>query len=404
MTPPKRIGATAAIAAAVFLFGMVATLPFRGVHSTSGVQLADKTDKSAHNVDDYTGSRSSVEGNGNISGPGRSDLASALELRFGSYDEYLDRICPRLTVAEEDNLIESSDDAKTLIGLLFAGSKRPVLLLKEALRREPNNPLVHYAILARRFPEFDHLQSALILAKLAPDYSTPLYAAALEALNSANREDAMSYLAKAAERSESSAFRTEALEAAINSFQLAGRSEDDARTRVLLQNNGQWEAVVLGDLRDALGIIGPDRKTLWGSDVATTTLLDASQKILNSPGFDLASYHAALADLTDYLEAIVEAQASRFDNYMSMPPAKWLDYAKAQDAELRPVLMFAHDKAGVYERLDKSQRVELIKRISQEGELPAFLWAYQTRPDIFRSAEFRPRTAHPRFWARYVSQ
>ena len=121
-------------------------------------------------------------------------------MRFDLYDSYLDKLCPSLTEAEEDRLLAvSGRDVKVLMGLVFAYSARSRQWLKEALLKAPDEPLVHYAILSKVWPEFDHLHSALKLAKLTPNDAAPLHAAADELLKRGDRASAMTYLTKAAE-------------------------------------------------------------------------------------------------------------------------------------------------------------------------------------------------------------
>lgn len=402
MTPARIAIGIGAIVAVILLFGKVVASNFRGADTALSARSADKfLTTRLGNATDHLSFERDVDSSTQHT---LDSSVSAQVIRLDLYNEFLDRLCPRLTTAEEDALI-GSGDAQTLVGLTYAGSERPEMLLKEALRRDPHSPLVHYAILAHPYPGFDRLKSALELAKLAPLDAAPLYAAALEAFNRGDRESTISYLTEAAQRTEFSSFQAAARDAAIYAFQLAGRSQDDARTRVLLQNNGEWEVATLGHLREGLGIIGPDGQTLWGSDYATALLLDASQKSLDAPGLDLLTYQTALVDGTDYLRAIERMQASdRFNDYLSVPVPEWLSQLEAKNVELKPILLFSRDKAGVYQRLEDSQKVELIDRIAREGELAAFLWAYQTRPDIFRSSDFRPQGAHPLFWNRYVNR
>ena len=138
-------------------------------------------------------------------------------MRFDLYDSYLDKLCPSLTEAEEDRLLAvSGRDVKVLMGLVFAGSARSRQWLKEALLKAPDDPLVHYAILSKVWPEFDHLHSALELARLTPNDAAPLHAAAAELLKRGDRAAAMTYLTKAAELDQLSSLSREALDTAIN--------------------------------------------------------------------------------------------------------------------------------------------------------------------------------------------
>ncbi len=321
---------------------------------------------------------------------------------FDYYDSYLNQLCPSLTEAEEDRLLTSSGrSAKVLMGLFFADldSARAKQWLREALLKAPNDPLVHYAVLSKAWPEFDRLHSALELAKLAPNDAAPLHAAALESLNRGDRAAAIAYLTQAAERSDFSSLSKDALDAAIASYQSVGRTESEARTRVLLQGGSQWEGVAGWDLNEQLKILGPDGTTLWGSDEVTSLLINAHQKALSAPYADLITYTGARMDEINFFAAIAADPSDRLAQYLPAPASELLANAKAGLAAVDGIAVFFCDKPGIYQRLDEQQRIELINRIYQDGEVSAYRWAYQTRPDIFRSPDFVPQGMWPGTWA-----
>lgn len=317
-------------------------------------------------------------------------------IRIGGYPDYLDKVCPRLTEGEEDRVVtEAGYDSRVLIGLVFAQSPRTQQWLREALLRDPENPLVHYAILARSDisksdPNFDRLRSALDLARLSPDDAAPMCAAALEAFRRGDRATAISYLKQAEQREQFSSLHEAALQSAIDVYRSAGRPESDARGRVLLQSNGQWEAATISQLSEALGVMAPDQQTLWAPGEITALVINAHQKAVNAAGFDLATYVSARTGELNYLESLVKDPTQRLSGASSASLPEMLAEARAEYDELRPFIYFAQDKAGIYARLDEQQKSEMIDRIGKEGEISAFRWASQVRPDIFSSPSFVP--------------
>ncbi len=78
--------------------------------------------------------------------------------------------------------------------------------------------------------------------------------------------------------------------------------------------------------------------------------------------------------------------------------------AQAGLAQVDGIGFFAHDKPGIYYRLDEQQKSELINRIYRDGEVSAYVWAYKTRPDIFRSPEFVPQGVPPEGWVQILKR
>ena len=142
----------------------------------------------------------------------------------------------------------------------------------------------------------------------------------------------------------------------------------------------------------------------FGSDNVTALIIDAEQKALNAPGIDLATYDSVYINLTDYLRVIAASPAPRLEKQLYAPADELLARISDEYKEIKPIMFFSQDKPGIYERLDEGQRLELIDRISREGEVAAFLWAFQMRPDIFRSADFIPRSVTENYWSNYVNR
>ena len=335
----------------------------------------------------------------------RSQGEQNIGVTFDRYGPYLNKLCALLTEAEEDRLLAASGrDEKVLIGLVFAHSARAKQWLKEALLKAPDDPLVHYAVLSRAWTEFDHLHSALELAKLTPDDAAPLHVAALESLKLGDRTAAIAYLTNAAERSQFSSLFREAIDTAVDVYRQAGRPESDATARMLLQENGQWESVAAWNLNERLKILGPDGRTLWGSDEITSLLINAHQQALASPYSDIGTYTGAREDEIRFLRAIAASPIERLSQYLPVPASEMLANSQAELAKVDGIAFFAHDKPGIYQRLDQQEKSELINRIYQDGEVSAFRWAYQTRPDIFRSPDFVPQGVWPGFWTQMLKQ
>jgi tetratricopeptide (TPR) repeat protein len=330
-------------------------------------------------------------------GPGKQSNGRSL-FQIGLYDRYLDEICPRLSAEEEDRLVaESGGDPNVLVGLVFSGSKRGEKWLREALQKAPENPLVHYAILSKVYPGFDRLQSALALAKLAPQDATPLQAAAFELLKKGDQEGAIAALRESAGRDRSSTLYSKAVESAVDTFKLAGRSGDDARVRMFLDGPGRFEGVTLLKLGQDLGLYKASRvEDVSGKEEVAALMLDAFQKGIYSKGLDLRAYTEYRMNELQYLRAFLRtgantADRSSIEKYFTSPLSEMYSRAKAECDEVSDLMLFSADKPGIYKRLNPKEKTELIERIAKDGETSAFLWAYQTRRDIFRSPNFVPR-------------
>jgi hypothetical protein len=330
----------------------------------------------------------------------------------GLYNLYLNQLCAPLTAAEEDKLIaESGGDPNVLLALVFARSPRSEQWLREALRKAPENPLVHYAVLSKTYPGFDRLRSALELARLAPQDASPLHAAALQSLRRGDREGAIAYLRDAAGREQFSTLFGTAREAAVDAYQLAGRAENDARARVLLEGVPRFEGVTISQLERELGLISSvnARPSLTGKEELGALVLDGYQKALYSQGLDLNAYHAARGMETEYLRAFLYTASTVSDRaiaeqYFPAPISEMFKEAQTEWNEAFPMLVFSQDRPGIYQRLNGGEKAELINRIVRDGELSAYRWAYQARPDIFRSPNFVPQGVLPETWKGFVTQ
>lgn len=195
-------------------------------------------------------------------------------IRLGLYTPYLEKLCPRPTLDEEERIVaESGRDPHVMLGLVFAYSPRAERWLREAFRAAPEDPLVHYGILSRNDPGYDRLQSALALAKAAPEDAAPLHAAALESLIRGDRSSAIAYLKEAAQLEQLSSFYQSALGAAIDVYQRAGRPEDEARVRIFLESTGRWESVTQLMLEQRLGVRVNSEVQLQGNEEVAPLLL-----------------------------------------------------------------------------------------------------------------------------------
>ncbi len=320
---------------------------------------------------------------------------------MANYASYLEGLCARLSEAEEDRLLaESGNDVRVLLGLVFANSPRSLQWLKKALLNAPDDPLVHSAILQKDYPGFDRLHSALELARLAPQDASPLYLLALESLKSGDRENGDKYLRDAFHREELSSYKAEARQLAIDNYVQAGRPKGDARARVALENNGSdSEGAILSELAAGLKVVGPDRTTLWGSDERVAMLIDAEQKLRFSAHSDLMASGGALMGEAYLLDKISEAPIERLGKYLPAPASEMLANAKAELAIMKDIMWFGNDKPAIYQRLQPEERIELIDRFYRDGEVSAYKWAYQTRPDIFKSPDFPPSDRTKENWA-----
>lgn len=253
------------------------------------------------------------------------------------------------------------------------------------------------------------MHSALELARVTPQDAAPLHAAALESLIRGDRVTAISYLQDATQRDQFSSFHQSALQAAIEVYQLAGRPENDAQARVFLESTARWDSSTAYFLEQQLGLIENYSIQSLGHENVAPLLLDAHQKAISSPDLDLHSYLQARGGEIDYLRGFLRGDfqkqtPSSGSQYLSAPASDMLTAAESEMKELRPILYFYLDKPGIYQRLDDGQRTELIQRIGRDGEMSAFQWAYQTRPDIFHSADFVPQGLPRAGWVEFVQQ
>ena len=118
-----------------------------------------------------------------------------------------------------------------------------------------------------------------------------------------------------------------------------------------------------------------------------------------------ASRGAEIAYLRAFLQSDFEASVpSSATQYLSAPASDMLTTALSEFKDELPVLYFYLDKPGVYQRLDDGEKSELISRISRDGEISAFKWAYNIRPDIFHSADFVPQGVPREQWIEFTQQ
>jgi hypothetical protein len=148
---------------------------------------------------------------------------------------------------------------------------------------------------------------------------------------------------------------------------------------------------------------------IGGNEEVVARILDATQKAVYAEGSALQSYTVARGLEFDYLRAFLR-NAVEGDNpsvaqrYFPEAISKTLAKAQLEWDELRPILYFSQDKPGVYQRLDEGHKAELITRIQREGEIAAFIWAREVRPDIFRSAQFKPQGFARSTWIETINR
>ena len=321
---------------------------------------------------------------------------------FVSYKSYLNKLCPPLSEAEEERLArESGDDVRVLLGFVFENSPRSIRWLEKALKKAPNDPLVLYTVYHKEYPGADQIHAAKELARLAPKDASPLYFLALESLKKGDRASADQYLQDASQREWFSSFTPEARQLAIDNYVMAGRSEADARARVALEDYGHGrERDIVGKLSSQLNLLGPDGVTIWASPENTAMLLDAREKMIRySSGTDLTTYSGTLLAEIAYLRGIAAEPTGRTGEYLTAPASEILANVKAESDSMMGVTWFGGDKPGIYQRLQPEEQIELIDRFYRDGEISAFQWAYNTRPDIFNSPSFAPLGQSPENWA-----
>lgn len=334
-------------------------------------------------------------------------------INFGTYESYLNSLCRRLTPAEEDVILANSNrDPRVLLGLALAGSSRADQFLREALEKDPENPLIHYSILRRVDPGFDRLASAQKLVSLVPNDGELWYAAAAVALDAGNRTMAIDYLRKAATQPEFASMQSAELATRIEAYQWGGSTEEMARTRALLechQSTGDMALVKLQEylLSEDLGFAGPFEMS-QGKEEMAALLLSGAQKAAKAKDLSLDSYYGTLGMEMEILRSFFKANVTGENvpaaRYLQTPASTLLSTADATFEDLAPVLMFSYDKPGIFRRLSGDQQQELIQRIQQDGEVSAFSWAYQERPDIFRSPNFKPQGQTKKNWTEYLQR
>lgn len=334
-------------------------------------------------------------------------------IHFGTYAGFLNSLSRKLTRAEEDEILANSQrDPQVLLRLALAGSARADQFLREALEKDPENPLVHYAILHRVDPEVDRLASAQKLVSLLPHDGELWYAAAAAALEAGNRALAADYLQKGAAQSDFASLHRAELAARIEAYQWAGSTEEMARTRALLESHQSIGDVALVKLQqylltEDLDFAGPFEMT-QGKEEMAALVLRGLQKEASAPGLSLDSYYGTrsmeIEVLRSFFQANVTGGNAAAAQYLSAPAAELFATANTAFEDLFPVLMFSYDKPGIYQRLSGDQQQELIARIQQDGEIAAFSWAHEERPDIFRSSDFKPQGYSKENWTGYLQR
>jgi hypothetical protein len=195
-----------------------------------------------------------------------------------------------------------------------------------------------------------------------------------------------------------------ARDSAVAVYSLANRSADDARARVLLQGTSRFEGVTALRLGEQLGlVIGGSVSDVGGKEEAAALMLDVYEKGVYSQGLDLHSYRESRGSELSYLKAFLSvganaADRSNIEKYFGSPLSQMYGQAKTEWDEVSDVLLFSADKPGIYQRLNPDEQSELINRIAKDGEVSAYLWAYRTRRDIFRSPDFVPQGMPPDGW------
>lgn len=377
-----------------------------GMHSFGGEKSGSAGSSSRANSGPQLISMSAVPWGGETARPERDS-----GINFGTYLKYLDSLGRKLTPAEEDAILANSNrDPQVLLGLAMAGSSRGAAFLREALEKAPENPLVHYEILHRGDPGFDRLASAQKLVSLVPNDAELWYAAAAEALAVGNRTLATDYLRNAAAQPDFGSLYNAELAARIEAYQWAGSTEEMAQAKAFLENRPSIGDVALTKLQQYLltesDSAGPFEMT-QGKEEMAAILLNGLEKSANSKGLTLGGYYVARAMEIEFLRSFFEANVTGGNpaaaKYLTAPASQLLSEASAAFEDLQPVLMFSYDKPGIYQRLSGDQQQELIERIRKDGEVSAFQWAYQERPDIFHSPDFKPQGYSKKMWAEYLS-
>ena len=174
--------------------------------------------------------------------------------------------------------------------------------------------------------------------------------------------------------------------------------------RVLLEGPGRFEGVTAFYLGEQLGLITGGRVgDVSGKEESAALMLDVFEKGVYSQGLDLHAYRESRGSELSYLKAFLKVGAdaedrSKIEKYFGSPLSEMYGHAKAEWDEVSDVLLFSHDKPGIYQRLNDGEKRELIDRIAKDGEISAYLWAYRTRRDIFRSPDFAPQGMPPDGW------
>ena len=128
-------------------------------------------------------------------------------------------------------------------------------------------------------------------------------------------------------------------------------------------------------------------------------LLDAEQKVRFSTDADLMTAGSGLYAEESLLKLISDAPTERLGKYLPAPASEMLASVQAELAVLKGIMWFGNDKPAIYQRMQPEERAELIERYYRDGEVSAYKWAFQTRPDIFKSPAFPPSDRTLENWA-----
>jgi hypothetical protein len=331
--------------------------------------------------------------------PIHTPVKSVGSINFNLYTAYLNSLCPSLTAAEEDALLDSNNRSPELLAALASlGSKRSLLFLEEALKA----PAPPKSALLRALVKVDFVGDRVEIArKLGGAYGV-LFEALYLAKNKESEAAILNSLRKASTVSFELPWYSEHLKLQEAAYIAAGRDSEGAKAKILLSNQAQPGAALLAELDDTilkLENFGDGE----GRNFAIASLLKAHQDARMLPYTNLSSY------LTSHLKEIALLEKLQTKNpqgnvsFLPIPIAEAISEARAERRLLGELTMFANDKPGIYQRLPPQSQVWFLEKLGSLGEVGAFKELREVHPEIFNDPEFAPQGINPESWQALVN-
>jgi hypothetical protein len=324
-----------------------------------------------------------------------NNLLSDTGINLQKYDDYLEKLCPKLTPAEEAALLAKHQRSPEILALLaLMNSSNKESYLKEALSHKPASQLVLFAAIGTLR---EHPERAQMAAELGGVYGDLVQANELLKRKENEPQILERLIRDAAAVSDKKVSLTrETLEGQISLFEEVGRDSFAAMSRVHLTENGQPEFIELSDLYDSLS-----RTTALEGEEAEpliANLLELTQNSQKSLGFELNTAGSFYYLEERLLKRLLENNSSDMVSFLTLPVSEALKESRAEASLISGFTSFDQDKPGIFMRLNRMEQEKLISEINEFGEVAAYGNVFRDKPAIFTDPDFKPQGMEPAGW------